>query len=57
MGEIPAPEALKYPLRLNHGGVLMQEALLTHFGFLEPDDYVKKYLPEIRAEFVRSISK
>lgn len=54
--EMPLSEAERYPMRSNHGGVLMQEALLNYFGFLEVDDYVKKYLPEIRAEFVSSIS-
>lgn len=56
VGEMPESELSKFPLRSNHGGALMQEALLNRFGFIDADPYVSKYLPEIQANFVRSIS-
>jgi hypothetical protein len=56
VAEMSIEEAERFPLRSNHSGMLMQEALLHYFSFLVADEYMQKFLPELRLENVLSVS-
>ena len=50
-------DAERFPFRSDYGAMFLEEALLNHHGFLEMDEYLKKHILHIRADFVRSIAE